>query len=364
MTRRRIGGRPGGRSFQRLMQRLYYNPDLPTSFSGSLSKLIDKVGVKREKQVEKWLEGERAWTLHRPVRRRYRRRRIISAGINHIWSCDLMDLQLLKRYNNSMKYVLLVVDIFSKKIDTIPLKNKQSTTVTAGFQQILENGKTWGKQGESPHIVNTDSGGEFGTPFRSYLASKGIHHYKALNPDVKSAVAERAIRTIKARLYRYFTHKNTLRYIEVLPRLVQSYNKTKHSSIKLAPNQVTLKTQASVRKNLYGSERVLDSYTHPSQLPQNRKLRKSKQELPLGAYVRISKWKNIFGKKFTPNYSSEIFRVIKIHSPSSTVTNVVGGSGGDIKRTKQRRLLYTLVDQQNQVIAGTFYAEELVKVKI
>lgn len=332
---------------QRRLQTLYYSPHLPTGFTGSLEQISKSI---KKETAEKWLTQQPSWSRHRPVINRYRRRRIVSLGVNHVWSVDLMDMVKLKRHNHGIGYVLVVIDIFSKRVDCRPLKNKLATTVAEAFRDILQNGPTW-FGGAQPVALRTDSGGEFKGVFKRFLTERGITHYVAGDPLIKASVVERVIQTLKRRMYRYLTHKNTKRYVDVLPQIVQSYNNRYHTSIKMRPNDVTLENQDTVRYNLYGTRDAAKLVqTVPKQLDPNVKLRTSPKVFPVGAHVRITKHKAVVGKHgYSPNFTTEIFRVLRRDPPTEPE---------DIKHG--RRILYTLIDQYNQVITGArFYAEEL-----
>ena len=126
-----------------------------------------------------------------------------------------------------------------------PIKNKTGQAVTAAFEKIL-------KQGRTPINLQSDDGKEFfNKTFKGLLTRKGIHQFST-SGDTKASVVERFNRTLKQRLYRYFTVKNTLSFVPVLPFLVKSYNRSYHRSIKMAPYQVTLANSEQVWENLYG----------------------------------------------------------------------------------------------------------------
>jgi len=88
---------------------MYYGPKNPGSFGGvqSLSKVADQ-------PAKEWLSGQDTYTLHRPVRRNFQRRRIIVSGIDDPWQADLIDLTKLKKFNNGHTFVLIVIDVFLK----------------------------------------------------------------------------------------------------------------------------------------------------------------------------------------------------------------------------------------------------------
>lgn len=328
----------------------YYDPKRGGSYSGNWKILAKQTNVKANKKtkqkLESWLQKQESYTLHRPIIRQYKRRRVITLGIGHIFGVDLMDMVKLKKWNKGMSYILVVIDMFSKKLDLKAIKNKTPTRVTEAFDFILNHGKTWGGKNALllPRKVSVDAGGEFKGAFRKYLDNNNIHLYVSKNPDTKVSICERVIRTIRSKLYRYFTHKKTQSYLDVLPKLVQSYNATYHTSIKMTPNQVTYTNQKEVRKNLYGTTSISESFLNPNQLPANRKLRSSSYEYSIGTFVRISKYKGTFRKGYTPNFTTEIFKIIR----KSSSTN-----------PKKNRVLYTLTDVDGNIIKGRFYAEEL-----
>ena len=116
--------------------------------------------------------------------------------------------------------------------------------VSNAFERILDE--------RSCNIVQSNKCTEFvNSTFLSMLRRRGIKFYTSENEDIKAAVAERFNRTLKEKMYRYFTAKHTRRYVDVLQDLVHAYNNTYHSSIGMAPADVTLDNEEVVRKRLY-----------------------------------------------------------------------------------------------------------------
>jgi len=111
------------------------------------------------------------------------------------------------------------------------------------------------------------------------LRDEGIQFQMCRNPDVKCAVVERAHRTIRDRLYKYFTYKNTFRYIDVLPKFVRAYNDTVPSTIGMAPSRVTDSDVLAIWKSM-----------------SSRRIRVAKVKFSVGQHVRISKDKMQFAK--------------------------------------------------------------------
>ena len=237
---------------EKKLARVYLDPSHPASFGGVdvVYRAIKEQGETdiSRKNVQDWLSQQDVYTLHKPARRRYKRSRVIVSGINAQFQADLADVQNLSRYNKGYKYLLTCIDVFSKYAWTVPLKTKTGQELVKAFQTILSSGR-------KPNKLQTDQGKEFvNEHFQKFLRDKNIHFFTT-NSGLKASVVERYNRTLKNKMYRYFTAKNTLRYIDVLPKLVSSYNKTYHRSIKMAPIQVTKKNEAKVWDILYGEDK-------------------------------------------------------------------------------------------------------------
>ena len=230
-------------------------------------------------------------------------------------------MQQLSKWNKAYKYLLMVIDIFSKYGWIVPFKDKKSETVTKAFQNIFE-------EGNKPEYLWTDKGPEFYNKHMKDLLNKhNIKLYSTENEE-KSSVVERWNRTIKTKMWRQFTAQGNTMYLAILPMLLKQYNMSKHSSIKMTPTEARKKkNKGTVYFNLYGDMR-------------QPKLPKFK----VGDKVRISKYKrNVFDKGYTPNWTEEVFIIDKIQ-----YTNPI---------------TYKLKDLNNEEIQGSFYEAELLKAK-
>ena len=254
--------------------------------------------------------------LHKGIRRKFPRRRVISNEIDKIWSADLVDMQAFSRYNSGIKYLVNVIDVFSKYAWSIPVKNKTGIEITNAFKQIIKNRK--------PKMLWVDQGSEFyNKTFQQFLKENGIEMYHTFN-EGKAVIVERFNRTLKNRMWKYFSANNTNKYLDVLPKLIEKYNNTKHSSIKMTPVEATLKkNEGKVYFNLYG----------------NLKAYEGTPKFQIGDKVRISKKKRMFEKGYTPNWTEEIF-VIDTVQYTNPVT-------------------YALKDLSNVEVKGSFYEPEL-----
>src|SRR6267154_352399 len=291
----------------------YTNPSHAGSFRG-LDTICRHAKVDADVANE-WLKGEKSYTLHKQKKTKYRRRRTISKGINELWQADLVDLSLLSNENNSQRYLLTCIDVFSKYARVEPLKNKSGNALTAAFTKMIEQHQC--------KLLQTDKGTEFlNASFQKLLKDRNIRHYTSENDDIKAAVVERFNRTLKGVMWRYLTHTSSGRYIDVLPELVMSYNNTYHSSIKMAPSYVSAQNEAIVRNRLYPVKNLSIKWRYK-----------------VGQSVRMKHTKRVFKKGYEPSWTEEIFTIASLY-PSDPPT-------------------YILKDLAGEEIKGKFYEQEI-----
>ena len=119
-----------------------------------------------------------------------------------LWQIDLADLAKFSRFNNGSRYLLTCIDVFSKHAWVEPIVNKKAPTVLEAFKKIIESGR-------KPIRIQADQGSEFlNKDFKTYLNSEGIFFYY-VNSELKASVVERFNRTIKEKIFKYFTLSNT-----------------------------------------------------------------------------------------------------------------------------------------------------------
>jgi hypothetical protein len=149
-----------------------------------------------------------------------------------VWESDLLDVQSIAMYNYMHRCILSVIDVFSKYLHLVPLKTKCGPSITSAFRSLFH-----GDDSRRHVWILTDKGKEFlNKHFHDMLRYEGIQFQVCKNPVVKCAVVERAHRTIRDRLLKYFTFKNTYRYIDVLSKFVKAYNDTVHTTTGMEPS--------------------------------------------------------------------------------------------------------------------------------
>ena len=198
-------------------------------------------------KIRTWFRQQNTYTLHRPVRYRFKRNRVIVGGIDKAWEADLVIMDSLSKENNGYKYILTVIDVLSKYAWVEPLKTKSGENLVKASEKIL-------KKGRKPERLHSDKGTEFTNKlFQSFLKQKKITFFTTYN-ETKASIVERFNRTLKGKMWKYFTANNALKYIDVLQKLVRSYNHSRHRSIGMRPMDVNLKNESVVWERLYGDE--------------------------------------------------------------------------------------------------------------
>ena len=169
--------------------------------------------------------------LHKPIIRKFKKRKVYSFRDN-IWGVDLADIHSLSKYNKGNKYLLCEIYLFSKYAWVVPIKNKKGASIDNTFQKITSEER-------KPNKIWVDQGSEFyNNSFRDFLKINNIEIYSTYN-EGKSVVAERFIRTLKNKIFKYKTAISKNVYFDVLDDLVNKYNNTVHKTIKMKPTDVT-----------------------------------------------------------------------------------------------------------------------------
>jgi hypothetical protein len=301
----------------------YVNPSQPGSFSGfaNFFRGLKKAGIERRpNEVKRWLMSQDTYTLHKPVRKNYQRNKVIVPGIDHTWQIDLVDLRNIAWHNSYYRYLVCCIDVFSKFAWVVPTKYKTGIEIKNAFEKILESNR-------KPKYLQADKGTEFfNNEFRPFLTALNIRLY-AIVSDKKACIVERFNRTLKEKMFRYFSYTKTKKYLDVLDDLVSSYNKSYHRSIKMCPADVNLSHVNDIWKFMYMKD---------SKGPVVFKYK-------VGDYVRVKIWKDVFEKGYTPNWEEELFVITHRYPKVPAVYKV--------------KALLT-----GRVLPASYYAEELQKV--
>ena len=222
--------------------------------------------------------------LHKPTIRKFEKRKVYSTFKGNIWGVDLADMQLLGKYNKGIRFSLCVINIFSKYAWIVPLKDKKGISIVKAFQIILK------QSNRKRNKIWVDKGSEFHNAyFKKWLQNNNIIIYSTHN-EGKSVVAERFIRTLKGKIYKYMTSISKNVYIDKLDNIVDEYDNTYHTTIKMKSIDVKDNTYINASKEINNKD----------------------PKFKVGDHVRISKYKNIFAKGYMPNWSEEVFVIKKV----------------------------------------------------
>jgi hypothetical protein len=240
-----------------------------------------------------------------------------------------MDVQNLAEHNDGIRFLIVSICVFSKYAWVTPIQNKQMVTVVQAYQnQLLQTGQI-------PVNIRCDKGSEFlNHQFKNLCDDFSMNAYTS-NNEVKCAVVERFIRTLRGKMSKYLHFWNSRRYIDNLQSLVLSYNNTYHSSIKMTPKQaIEHRDFGQVFENLYKRK---DFRIKAGQLVKKTSHLKEKD------FVRISSLKNRFAKETDPNFTEEIYKIKKI-------------------TYNFNEPVYHLQDMANEDIEGSFSRHEIQKI--
>ena len=197
-------------------------------FNSKVAPRNKTISGKVMKEVNKILAEE----LHKPVIRKFNKRKVYSQFKDNIWGVDLADTRLLSKKNKGIKYLLCAIDLFSKYAFVVPLKDKRGISITNAFNKIMK------QSNRKPNKIWVDQRGEFyNHVFHRWLSNNDIIMYSTFN-EGKSVVVERFIRTLKNKLYKHMTAINKDVYYDVLDDIVNNYYNTKHSTIKMKPKDI------------------------------------------------------------------------------------------------------------------------------
>ena len=229
-------------------------------------------------------------------------------------------MQLISRYNKGIRFLLCVINIFSKYGWVVPLKDKKGASIATAFQSILKQSNRRAKGTSAQHVKPNktwvDKSYEFyNASFKKWLQDNGTVMYST-NNEGKSVVAERFIRTLKSKIYKYMTSLSKNVYINKLGDIVNEYGNTYHTTIKMKHIDVKDNTYINTDKDTNDKD----------------------PKFKVGDRGRISKYKNVFAKGYTPNWSEEVFVIKKV---KSTVP-----------------WTYVINDPNGDEITGTFYEKE------
>ena len=303
---------------------LYYDPLNPAGYVG-LDKLWNVVKSDNphnlsKKYVRDWLNEQDSYKRHKPPPLNFPRERIVMSYMDQQWDADIMDMSKFSKFNNGYKYIAVFIDIFSRYAWVEIMKTKKPTEMVNVMKNVFSEGR-------KPEYLRTDKGSEYtGIAIKTYMRSKQIKHFTTVNV-IHASYAERFIRTLKGKLYRYFTKQNTYKYINILQDLVDSYLDTVHNTTGYKPSSINHENEQEIYEKLY--------------LPVQLKIeaKQIKYKYSVGDYVHLSVERRTFHKGYKDSYTQEIFVISR--------------------RIRSDPPRYKVKDLLDEEIEGTCYEAEL-----
>lgn len=262
--------------------------------------------------------------LHKSARRSFRRRKTNMRGIDDTIQADLVEMIPYARENRGYRYILTAINIFSKMGFVRPLKSKTGVEVARALKSIFDS------LGYRLKYLHVDAGKEFyNETVTKLLDEYGIKRYSTFSTK-KAAICERFNRTLKSRMWKQFSMNGSHKWTGLLDKLVEEYNCSYHRTIKMRPIDVSFTNEHFLLKTVYN---------YPVEI-----LYGKKPKFKLGDSVRLSKYKHVFEKSYTPNWTTEIFKIRKVQRNTDPFT-------------------YLLSDYQGNDISGSVYEPELLLVR-
>lgn len=256
-------------------------------------------------EVEAFLSKQPSYTVHHRVRRRqFPRRSILVPTPRLRIDGDLLELRDLASWNSGYNYALVLIDAFTRFVWTENMKNKESGTTAAALERLHRD--------DPEHLtalyIYTDAGREFlGAPFQSAVKKLGMQHRVGSSEEFHCPFVERVIRTLKEKMFQAMTASHTRRWVDLLPRVVDTYNQTQHSGTGMSPLEARDPTRyLEALGRTYPPARAAAAGKKAPPPPKYR--------FKAGDLVRILKGRGSgaavgMNKGYLPNFSWEIFRV-------------------------------------------------------
>ena len=269
----------------------------------------------------RYLRKNKIHSLHRPKRRTFPRRKIVTRYPGNILQSDLIDMQKYSSKNSGYNFILVVIDCFTKKLWVKPLKSKRGDETAQALRSIFLSMRY------QIQSLIFDEGLEYVNKYvENLLDEYNIHSYH-IRTRLKASSAERVNKTIKEKIWKYFTQTGKERWIDVIDDIVDNYNNTYHTTIKMKPNQVTWENRKKVFKTMF--PHINDRITC---------------RLKIGDKVRVALRKDIFEKGYTQNWSKDIFAISRVFQ-------------------KNRVCWYRIKDNKGNIYPKSKYFYELNKVE-
>lgn len=309
--------------------RAYTTPGHPIAYSspGRVAKHFH-ISTKKAKEILEHIEG---YTLHREYKNPKQYNPYYVHGRREQIQGDLIDMAAISNNNNGVKFLLVLIDIFTKRLWVYPLQNKNARTVTQAMQRWLNSLDV------IPKKIMTDKGTEFTNRSVQQLLRSHNVEWQAAIGTVKACIAERVNKTLQILIYKHLTENETLQYMNVLQDLVKTYNKRGHRTLEeMTPKEADLpQNEARVQAIFHARYDVLGR-------------QRKTPRFAIGNLVRIKtlpKKISNASRAYAEQFKGEYFNIMRIN------------------RTLPIPLYYLRSADTGEMIEGGFYGNELQRIR-
>lgn len=306
---------------KKLDMEVYKDISHPAAYGGI--DALQKASNASKQQVKKFLGKNDTYRKFFRNKTKFDRARVLVSSVGHIFQADLFDLQKISRQNNGYRYILLVVDTFSRLIKVRPLKSKNANDTATAIKEVFEEFKKEDLLAPKS-LLATDLGNEFwNSEVYEVLDTFDIKMYGLRRP-LKCSIAEISGRHLLDRMYKYMHATNQKHWLSKLQTFVDAKNKRPNRTLgHVAPIDVSYDNQDKIYKKLY-----------------SKKSRKKEIPLEIGTKVQLALELLPFHKSFHGYFSDEVYEVIR--------------------RVQYRNIWrYSVKDSDNDEISGSYYRQEL-----
>ena len=314
----------------KIFETIYFNPEHPAGYGGvkKLYKYANEIDSNITlNDVKNWLSKQFEYTLFKPALRNFSRNTIYSNFVNEIWEIDALYYKNYSRYNSGYKYIINVIDVFSKYLIAIPMKTLKGKDVADKFERLFKTVK--------PMKIRSDRGKEFDNfHFRNLCKKYGIIYYTTTNQTKKCAIVERVNKTMRLKIGRFISHRGNYRYIDNLKDLVKSYNHSIHRTTKMRPIDIDEDDEKQVFQNMYGYPNMLEIL----------KSKQGQKKFEVGDTVRQKFDEKVLDKGTDQKWTDIVYKIRKVYNKLTKPLYAVELNGSDVNRR--------------------FYPEELQKVTV
>lgn len=310
------------------LEKIYYDPTIGFSNLNDFIKKVEGKGLGySQTDIKKWYKAQ-------PVNQVFndkKKKQFTTIQCPHTIAggclqADLMDISKYKSKNSNFKYLLNVVDVYSRYAWSIPLKSKGGKEISIGLEKVYKECNE--KNEESPKTLTTDSGKEFlNSSVKAINDKYGIEkHYtinsKEQNHPTITAIVERFNKTLWNFIKKYTYSNDNYKFIDKMVPFLENYNNREHGTIE---------------------EKPIDVFNN--KVKPNQKIKRA-ETMPIGTLVRIINKKKVFSKSMDTALSDQIYEIVEVIGTGHKLKNFQ--SNRVLKKEFQSRELKKIPKNTNQ----------------